>query len=313
MHLSIAVVALALNFVSASINSQVEKGMDTACKVCPWQKCINTKVYPYFDSGTSQTYNNVTLECWTRGENVGGSDGNNIWLGTVDNCYVTQYDLVEYNGTYGNDLPYCGRDSEKEFYTTQNAATKYDTECQINPDIPSDNVQYLPPNKDFTATCWTNGVAILDDDIWVRTTDLCYAAQIGLHHKIDTSSLDNCGPVPSLQVNYTGPYAKNRRAALPAPLPAAKLQPRYLINVTVGEDFAHCYTRPLTTTPIVKSYPWMESVLLQCITDNKDPADPNNTYWELTTDFCYVRSADFWESPEGDFYKFPSCSKFGQE
>jgi len=39
---------------------------------------------------------------------------------------------------------------------------------------------------------------------------------------------------------------------------------------------------------------------MQCITDNNDPADPNNTYWELTTDFCYVRSADFFESPEGD-------------
>lgn len=44
----------------------------------------------------------------------------------------------------------------------------------------------------------------------------------------------------------------------------------------------------------------MTEVFLQCITENKDPADPNNTYWELTTEFCYVRSADFFQSPEGD-------------
>jgi hypothetical protein len=27
---------------------------------------------------------------------------------------------------------------------------------------------------------------------------------------------------------------------------------------------------------------------------------PNQAWWSETTDFCYVRNVDFWESPEGD-------------
>jgi len=77
--LSIAALALALDVAAAApgyINSTVEDGIETACKVCPWDKCINTKVYPYFDENMLVTYSNVTLVCWTRGDNVGGTDGN---------------------------------------------------------------------------------------------------------------------------------------------------------------------------------------------------------------------------------------------
>jgi hypothetical protein len=101
--------------------------------------------------------------------------------------------------------------------------------------------------------------------------------------------------------NGTGQWPPRRRHELPVSLP--KIEERganYLINVTVGEDFALCHEEPLTTSPVVKSYPWLTEVFMQCITDNNDPADPNNTYWELTTDFCYVRSVDFFQSPEGD-------------
>jgi hypothetical protein len=63
-----------------------------------------------------------------------------------------------------HDLAYCGEDSEDEFYTTQDATTLYDTECNINPDIPSDTIKYLPPNEDLTITCWTNGAQIIDDE-----------------------------------------------------------------------------------------------------------------------------------------------------
>lgn len=63
-----------------------------------------------------------------------------------------------------NDLKYCGSDSEREFYTTQDTSTKYDTECNINPVIDSDTIAYLPPNEDLTATCWTHGDVIIDDE-----------------------------------------------------------------------------------------------------------------------------------------------------
>lgn len=29
---------------------------------------------------------------------------------------------------------------------------------------------------------------------------------------------------------------------------------------------------------------------------NDDNPNPNETYWYFTTDFCYVREVDFWES-----------------
>jgi hypothetical protein len=74
--LSILWLALALDVVAANINSTVENGIETACKVCPWDNCINTKVYPHFDESTLGTCSNVTLMCWTRGDNVGGADGN---------------------------------------------------------------------------------------------------------------------------------------------------------------------------------------------------------------------------------------------
>jgi hypothetical protein len=109
------------------------------------------------------------------------------------------------------DLRYCGEDSEKEFYTTQDASTKYNTECNIDPWIDSDTIKYLPPKADITATCWTDGDLIIDDEqvsshpnedrkltltsIWVRTTDLCYAAEKGLTDKINKGSLGNCGPL----------------------------------------------------------------------------------------------------------------------
>lgn len=80
MYLSLAALILALDVVAANINSTVEYGIETACKVCPWQKCINTKAYPFYDEATEEDYSNVTLVCWTRGENVGGADGNKYVL-----------------------------------------------------------------------------------------------------------------------------------------------------------------------------------------------------------------------------------------
>ncbi|TVY35915.1 hypothetical protein LOCC1_G006187 [Lachnellula occidentalis] len=306
MYLFLAALVLALDVVAANINSTVEPGIETACKVCPWEKCVNTKVYPYYDEATNEDFSNVTLVCWTRGENFGGADGNNDVL-------------LIYGWLDQNDLKYCGSASEEEFYTTQDTSTKYDTECNINPDITSDTLEYLPPDEDLTATCWTNGDLIIDDEqltapsIWLRTTTLCYAAQKGLEHKIDTSSLDNCGPLPRLDVNSTSPSSKHSRGASratrptkrkpkPVPKPTLQLQPRYLINVTVGEDYASCHEEPNTSAPLIKRYPWLTQVFLQCLSPPvDDPADPGATWWDLTTDFCYVRSVDFFESPEGDF------------
>ena len=99
--------------------------------------------------------------------------------------------------------------------------------------------------------------------------------------------------------------ARTKRDSLPDPAPT-DLGVHYLINVTVGEDFANCRTCPKETCRIEKRYPFNKEVWLQCLVNT------NGTWWSETTDFCYVKNSDFWESPEGDCKIF-ILRKFGRE
>jgi hypothetical protein len=141
---------------------------------------------------------------------------------------------------------------------------------------------------------------------WLKTTDNCYAAQIGMTHTATKSTLDNCGPIPFLQINETGNVdPDNKRSASPLPVPApipdseaaagTLLEKRYLVNFTVGEDYAYCRSCANSSCPTVKRYPWDTSVWLQCYVDT-GATNENETYWMETTDFCWVREVDFWES-----------------
>ena len=145
---------------------------------------------------------------------------------------------------------------------------------------------------------------------WLKTTDNCYVAQIGLTQKADKSQLDPCGPIPPLSLNstYEPPEAKltSPESLLPATLHKpdqkidANLQKRYLVNVTVGEDYALCHREPTSNSTVQRRYGWEQELWLQCLERNDDTPDFNETYWSLTTDFCFVRSVDLWQSPEGD-------------
>jgi hypothetical protein len=147
---------------------------------------------------------------------------------------------------------------------------------------------------------------IIDDPYWLKTTNNCYVAQKALYSKPDITYLDNCGPIPFLEVlfhtNSTDPAPEpvdpdppspTLQTRNPLPIPADQ-NAHYLINVTVGEDYAFCRTCPLSTCSTVKRYPFNSEVWLQCLVDS------NGTWWSETTDFCYVKNSDFWESPEGD-------------
>jgi hypothetical protein len=106
-----------------------------------------------------------------------------------------------------------------------------------------------------------------------------------------------------LQVNYTytPPEKVKQRSASPAPVATVEkeLEKRYLLNITVGEDYAACHSCPNTTCEVERRYPFNHGVIVQCDVDAGLPY-PNATYeyayWYLTTDFCYVREVDFWES-----------------
>lgn len=60
---------------------------NTECKTCPRSLCPNTVYY-----STDDTFN---ATCWTRGTKIIDS---NIWLKSEAGCYVTQYDVQEYDG-----------------------------------------------------------------------------------------------------------------------------------------------------------------------------------------------------------------------
>jgi hypothetical protein len=125
--------------------------------------------------------------------------------------------------------------------------------------------------------------------------------------KANKATLDNCGPIPFLQINQTGTVdPDNKRSAMPEPVPEPEPEPaaeaegnlldkRYLVNFTVGEDYAVCHSCPQSSCSTIKKYPWDTSVWLQCY-EMTTSTNPNETYWLYTTDFCWVREVDFWES-----------------
>jgi hypothetical protein len=168
---------------------------------------------------------------------------------------------------------------------------------------------YLREDTDVTLTCWTaDGQTVIDDPYWMKTTNNCYVAQKHLYSKPDITYLDWCGPIPLLETEKH--WNENGTSEIDAKSSHSKrdavqgdknskpeveiMRPSYLINVTVGEDFAECHAEPSKESPVEKRYVFDEEVWLQCITER------NGTYWSETIDFCYVDSKDFWQSPEGD-------------
>jgi hypothetical protein len=233
------------------------------------------------------------------------TSASSLWLRTDQSCYITQYDITSNSTSYTASLPYCGPSSEHESLTLSPATIRYKAECRICPEIDCDVRSYLPEETDVDLTCWTKeGQVVIDDPYWMKTTNNCYVPQKHLWSKPDVEDLDWCGPIPLLEManhwneNGTSEIDATAEAQevdkrLPIPEPG-DLVPSYLINVTVGEDFANCHSEPDASSRIEKRYVFNQEVWLQCITER------NGTYWSETIDFCYVDSKDFWESPEGD-------------
>ncbi|KAF2830840.1 hypothetical protein CC86DRAFT_402844 [Ophiobolus disseminans] len=300
--------------VKPSINTTAE--YSTECKTCPRSLCSNARVYERDDA--------LSVSCWTRGTKI---MGDNTWLKTDSGCYITQYDVLEYEGDYITDLAYCGRDSEEQNLTIEDAETKYKTECSICPTVSCDTVAYLAENTELELTCWTpDGLLIIDDPIWLKTTNNCYVAQKNLYSKPDITYLEPCGPIPHLEIavhnNENGTSEVNKRDASESDVeerdtiaePVPELADRglmYLVNVTVGEEYAHCRKCPSLSCQTEKIYEFNQELWLQCLALGKNGTEViESDYWSQTTDFCYVHGTDLWESLSGDFYRFPRCELF---
>ncbi|KAJ4295470.1 hypothetical protein N0V90_007482 [Kalmusia sp. IMI 367209] len=230
---------------------------NTECKTCPHSLCPNTLYYSTSDP--------LNATCWTRGTRIVDTS---LWLRTSSSCYVTEYDVVD-AGDYTSLLPYCGPGSSDEDLTLEDATLQYKTECRICPQISCDTVAYLMEETDVELTCWTpDGQVIIDDPVWHKTTNNCYVAQKNLYSKPDITYLDNCGPIPLLEIekhsNENGTSEVDKRAP-PTSSEAETwtgpevqeevMAPQYLINVTVGEDYAPCRTCPQDACHVEKRLP----------------------------------------------------------
>lgn len=247
--------------------------------------------------------------------------GDNLWLKSEAGCYITQYDVLEYSGDYTEDLAYCGRASENQHLTLEDATLRWKTECRICPRLSCDTLAYLPEETDVTLTCWTpDGQVIIDDPYWHKTTNNCYVAQKNLWEKPDITYLDNCGPIPILEPekhwNENGTSDINKRDTTEEDttdfIPASKtpdMTLNYIVNVTVGEEYAYCRSCAKESCRSQKRYEFNQEVWLQCLVNVGGP-NGTSSWWSQTTDFCYMKNTDFWEAPQGDFYRFPLCEYF---
>jgi hypothetical protein len=139
---------------------------------------------------------------------------------------------------------------------------------------------------------------------------------------VNRFTLANCGVIGFVQANYTGDYDVGSHARIgkasrviqrsaepepidipiPEPIEETEISANYLINLTVGNDFADCRTCANITCDLQQRYHFNHTVLAQCYQETTS-ANPNETYWYETTDFCFVETVDFWESL--DDRKFP--------
>ncbi|KAH8672136.1 hypothetical protein BGZ60DRAFT_374262 [Tricladium varicosporioides] len=270
------------------VNTTVEKWEHPTCNKCPSDLCPAFGVYGASDG-------NHTFSCWTRGLNVAGNDSDRTWLRSENNCYVPQYKLV-YNGTAEQDLPFCGPESQIISYTKQYARTRYDTECTANAFTNGANVKYYPPEKDLTLICWYNGteIGMAHDNTWAKTLDKCYVSETTLYDPIYKEGLDWCGGISTSIEKRDELAAPKVRAASPEPIPALQ-NTKYLVNETIGEEYAKCYERPRTNSTVILTYNFNDIVTLQCYT--APPGRSGPLLWMMTTDFCYITEKDVWESP----------------
>ncbi|PVH99550.1 hypothetical protein DM02DRAFT_711301 [Periconia macrospinosa] len=274
--------------------------IDSECKTCPRSLCPNV------DLKVDNVTNEFNVTCWTRGTKI---MGDNLWLKTESDCYLTQYDVHEYDGNWDEDLAYCGRQSEEQHLTLEDATLQYKTECRICPFTGScDVVAYLPEETDVTLTCWTDAATpILDNSYWYKTTNNCYVAEVGLYDRPNRADLDYCGPIPHLEIanhnNENGTSEVNKREPSAEP---AELAPQYLIEVKVGEEYSYCYEKPDNTSKVIERYEYNQTVVMQCVTDI------TGTWYAQSTDFCYCSNYDFWDEPlNSEYYRIPLCEYFG--
>ncbi|KAF2241750.1 hypothetical protein BU26DRAFT_571501 [Trematosphaeria pertusa] len=290
----------------------------TECKTCPYTLCPNKAAY-----SNSQS---ITLSCWTEGTNI---VDDTTWLKSQDNCFVTQYDLLEYPGDYTTALPSCG--DILPSYTRTTARTRYMTDCYFTPAV---NEKRLAPKHykygiDLPLLCTAhNRSALMGRTTWFKTPSNCYVHETTLWDVEDADELDDCGPLPpgltpddhvpetttttsSVVAKQTGGVReKGSRTGT-----GTGIGKRWLYNTTIGEEYVNC-TEKASVMPSQtrRVYEFGQAVVPQCATwGDSERGNGTGIIFLFTTDFSYVRD---WETDPGlreDFYRenyYPPCEWF---
>ncbi|KAF3764166.1 hypothetical protein M406DRAFT_351611 [Cryphonectria parasitica EP155] len=294
---------------ASSVPSRVENGIQTECKTCPYSLCTNVVAYEY-----SQDMN---LTCWTTGDMIVDT---NTWYKTTDNCYVTEWDIIE--GNYTDVLASCGEVAET--YTSGPSKTEYNTECNIIPEFVGeieDHTKMYQPEVDLTLTCYTiNGDEVLGNSKWYKTLSNCYVPEAQIEF-VD-ADLDDCGPIPFLEAKMRQPDPEPstptpaedfaRRAASGADVGRQEEHKRWLYLTQIGDDQASCLAEPDSTSESQHTYSFGEYIVVQCATYSENLVDDNQIYL-LTEDFCWVN--DTLTDPtliddETRAERYPNCNLF---
>ncbi|KAB8304239.1 hypothetical protein EYC80_003656 [Monilinia laxa] len=209
------------------------------------------------------------------------------------------------------------------------------TECKTCPYSLCTNKEYYDYNTIVSLICWTAGTVIDGDSTWLRTSDDCYVTQYDLANYVGEyeTDLSFCGQDSTIEHITTAPTTTKYNTECNICDDNSSCETikylKYGTDITVtcwtdlgslvindrekqlysGEDYARCYETPSSSSRLVKRYEWDHGVWVQCYENNFTNPNPNETYWYFTTDFCYVREVDFWESLF-DQYRFPNCDLF---
>lgn len=310
------------------VNGTVE--YTSMCKSCPYELCTNVNIPWGGDL--------VTLTCWAEGDKIGDTK---LWLKTTDNCYISEYDLIEHQGDFRSELKSCGKVPLS--VTKQPAKVRYLSECKWGYGTSSESIKFLGRDVDVSLTCWANGAKVLGNTYWYKTTDNCHVSGSGLWGTPDRSKLNNCGPAPGPRINETK-RSIDSDGPRPVDLPAREdetddndgldeedhpdesdydddedeetdLSRRWLQPEQIGEEYAPCTKCPgpaSASCPQIKRYEYNQTVVSQCLTST-EVGFPNGSFvftnWMLTTDWCYVKGDDFWVPP-WDNYRYPRCTNW---
>lgn len=330
------------------INNTLEPGVTTECKTCPYKLCTNKAYYDYntqvsltcWTRGTvirgDSTWLRTSDDCYVTQFDLTEYSGDYItdlsYCGEESEEQNITYDQATVK--YHSECNICPDNVSCQRFQYLNPGTDLNVTCwTADGQAVIDSTTWLKT----TDNCYINQIH-LEEPANKAVIDNC--GPVGFIQINETGTQEPEGvarlsiPVPaSGKANIKGaPWSHVlKRAASPAPeaeaeveaeaeaalappLPAplaessAGLHKRFLINITVGEEYSACHEKPVGTSKVLKQYEFGEEVWMQCFEDVDTPI-ANETYWYKTTDFCFVREVEYFESLF-DQYRFPNCLLF---